>query len=1011
MSIVPLGLGRSSAALQTFQAGTNLSRNNSTLASLDWQLYNQRQFQHGSDAPFNATATLSVQAQMQRKTQNASNLLTTNTFLAATSSILASLNTPTDEAKEMALEALNTATSPAQRNALAQNINQMLHGIYDAANNTFGGRYLFAGANTATMPFLWGTDSSYTVKYTGSVNDLRSWSDTNLLSQSNVNGADAFGAISDPMRGSDLNPSLTAKTLLSDLNGGKGIDKGSIRFTQIVDGRVNTFDVDLSRCVTVGDVQKAIENAKNPHFSISVDITANGLVLSVPETTSGTITVSEVGRGTTARQLGLPVNTEFHRNQPLVSQDINPALKNTTLLADLLGTKSSLELRLAGANNDILIQANHNGSEYDGLNVSLQADATVIPGQERVEYNEATNEMRIWIHPDNTCANDVIEAINDASAAGTIPPFTALLSGRDTQGTSAAGTGTVPLLPGAPVMFGATSGGSGTDLDLSGIELVNDNTVWQISFEDCKTVGDVLAKLNDTQYGLYATINDGKNGIDIRSRVSGADFCIGENGGTTASQLGVRSLDLHTRLEALDFGRGVYDYTGPGTHASAQYASVEANSALMLTARNEGSEWNDYTLKFVPTDDPQGKVTVSMDEEAKTIIIGINVGTTTACAIVEAFNTLPGPKQFFDLQLDETNGPNNGSGVVYDGFVKTAGGTNGGVDFIITRNDGTRLEIDVNGAETMADILRIINEHPDNWDGLLTATLSKFGNAIELVDKSFGEQATRVDRTLLSTAAIELGLVNPGEEYRTKTTSGERAYATMNDDVLNGALLITANSVGTYANDTTVEFIAGSPPGFVYDAFAKTLRFTIEPGVTTANDVIELFQTRATEQVRAMFDVRNAVNPDGLPSDGSGVIDLDNLAGASSILAGGSDSELKGNDPNPQETASLFTALIRMQIAMEKNDTREIERSAQLLDIAVARMNASEATLGMMQSSLDNVVWRLSDENVQYEETLNHVLRIDYQKVSLDYLNQQMAYQSSLQVTSMMFQMSLLNFL
>ena len=541
---------------------------------------------------------------------------------------------------------------------------------------------------------------------------------------------------------------------------------------------------------------------------------------------------------------------------------------------------------------------------------------------------------------------------------------------------------------------------------MTGIELVNDNAVWSISLENCKTVGDILAELNDPLYGLYATINDSQNGIDIRSRVSGADFCIGENGGTTASQMGVRSLDLHTRLEALDFGRGVYDYTGPGTHASARYISKSDHSALELTARNEGTEWNDYTLQFVPTKDPQGKVTVSMDEKTKTIIIGIESGVTTACEIVEAFETQPGPKQYFDLKLDDTGGLNNGSGVVYDGFVKTTGGSNGGIDFTITRNDGTVLEIDINGAETIADVLRIINTHPDNRDGLLTATLSKTGNGIELVDKSFGNSVTRIDRTLFSTAAIELGLVNPGEEYRTKTTAGDVAHVTMNSDVMNGTLLIMAGSVGTYANDAMVEFIEGSPPGFVYDASMKTLRFTIESGVTTANDVVELFQTMASEQVRTMFNIQNGTNPNGLPSDGSGLIFL-----SSGTITGGADSELKGNDPNPQETASLFTALIRMQIAMEKNDIREIERASQLLDTAVAKLNAAQATIGVMQNNLDNVAARLYDENVHFEETLNQVLRIDYFVVSSAYLNQQLAYQASLQVTSAMFQMSLLNFL
>jgi flagellin-like hook-associated protein FlgL len=1002
MTIVPLGFNRSSIALQTNRAASTLASQNAALAMTEQQLFTERQYQHGSDSPVNATTSLSVLALITRKTQNLTNLNATQAFLTATSSVLTQVDPLTDDARAMALDALNTATGAEQRSALAQSVNQRLQSVFSFANNSFGGRYVFTGATTAAMPFVWGLDSSFTVKYTGSVKDLRSWSNTDLLSQSNLNGVDVFGAISDPMRGKDLSPALTAKTLLSDLNGGKGIDKGTIRFTYTANNQQHVVDVDLSKCVTIEDVQRTIENTKNPYFTVNVDITEHGLMLSVPESTVGTVTVSEVGRGTVARQLGLPVNQAFHRNQPLAGKDLNPALTKTTLLSDLLGTKSSLELRFSGSNNDIIIRANHNGSEYDDLKVSIQADDTILLGQERVEYDPVAGEMLIRIHPDNTCANDIIRAINESGV-----PYTASVGSRDQQRTELAGTGIVSFLPGVPVTFGTTSGGSGNDLDLTGIELVNDNAVWSISFEDCKTVGDMLALLNDPQYGLYATVNDAKNGVDIRSRVSGADFCIGENGGSTASQLGVRSLDLHTRLEALDFGRGVYDYTGPGTNASAKYVSTSDNSALLLTARNEGTGWNDYTLQFVPNNDPQGKVTVSMDEVKKTITIGINPGVTTACEIVEAFASQPGPKQFFDLQLDDAGGLNNGSGVVHDGFVRTSGGTNGGIDFMITRNDGTKLEIDINGAVTIEDVLRIINNHPDNRDGLLTATLSKTGNGIELVDKSFGNHVTRVDRTLFSTAAIELGLVNLGEEYRTKTTAGEYAHAVVNSGVANGALLFMANRVGTYANETKVEFIKGTQPGFYYDANTKTLRFTIESGVTTANDVIDLFQTHAPESVRAMFDIRHGVNASGQTSDGTGLMTL----GTGGTLSGGTDSELKGNDPNPQETNSLFTALIRLQLAMEKNDEREIERASQLLDAAKSRLDSAQALLGVMQSSLDNVAMRLSDEAIEFEETLNLTLRIDYQAVSLKYLNQQLAMQSAYQITGMMFQMSLLNYI
>ncbi|MDR0704913.1 MAG: hypothetical protein LBF88_07985, partial [Planctomycetaceae bacterium] len=218
--------------------------------------------------------------------------------------------------------------------------------------------------------------------------------------------------------------------------------------------------------------------------------------------------------------------------------------------------------------------------------------------------------------------------------------------------------------------------------------------------------------------------------------------------------------------------------------------------------------------------------------------------------------------------------------------------------------------------------------------------------------------------------------------------------------------LVTAKSVGTYANGVNIELIEGTPPSFVYDAASKTLRFSIESGVTTANDLVNLFQNQASATVRSMFDVQNGTNPDGLPSNGSGLVALN-----SATMTGGTDSILKGNDPNPLETDSLFNALIRLQVAMEKNDTREMERATQLLDTAVERLDGSRASIGVMLNSLDNVQLRLADENVQYETTLNSTLRIDFSDVSLNYMAQQLAYQASMQVTSATLQMSLLNYL
>ncbi len=833
-----------------------------------------------------------------------------------------------------------------------------------------------------------------------------------------MNGVDAFGAISDPVRGRvDLNAVLTADTRLADLNGGEGIEKGAIRLNWTLNGDTKSVDVDLSQCATIGDIVRKIEGLDTPDFSLDVDIMPSGLQISLPKDQAGTITISEIGKGTVARQLGLPTNKAFSAGEALTSRDLNPIVSSTTPLSDILGSKASTMLRFAGSDNDILLQARHNGEtainsttgepwDLNGITVQFQSASNMMPGGEFAEFDSETKTILVHIHPDNTNVNAIIDTLNRASEEGTIPPFHASLSDLDRAKPDQAGKSIVPLLPGMTLEFGPTSGGSGEDFDAKGLEIVNAGTTHNISFENCKTVGDLLAELNDPTYALYATLNSNGTGIDIRSRSSGSDFCIGENGGRTATQLGVRTAHEGTRLEGLDYGRGVNDYNGPGIAATAKYESVTPNSALVLRAKNEGELWNDYSIQFVPTDDPNGQVLVSMDEEAKTITIAINPGVTTACEVVEAFNTQPGAQQYFELALDDSQGTNTGEGVVHDGFAKTSGGVDGGIDFTITRNDGSVLKIDIRGAETLGDVLRIINEHPANKDGLLTASLAEFGNGIVLDDSSFGNSETRIDRELLSTAAMELGLVAWGEEYRASTTAGTTASLTLPGEQANAALLITAKHGGSYANDVRVQVIEGTPPGFAWDAESQTMQFTIEPGATTANDLIAIFQEQAPPQLRDMFDVQNGVNKDGSVSNGTGILSV-----TEGTLQGGENSALAGTDPNPQETHSLYNALIRMQVGMEKDDIREIERAAKLLEESVARLTESRSTIGLMQISLENVKEQLVDENLLHEETLNNVLRIDYAEASLNYMAQQMTLQSAMQITSSLFQMSLLNFL
>jgi flagellin-like hook-associated protein FlgL len=100
--------------------------------------------------------------------------------------------------------------------------------------------------------------------------------------------------------GSDLNPILTATTLISDLDGGNGLTLGQI---DIVNGALSAT-VDLSGAVTVQDVIDAIDLAGSPDIATSINSQGNALqVVSTDLTT--TAVINEVGGGNTASLLGI----------------------------------------------------------------------------------------------------------------------------------------------------------------------------------------------------------------------------------------------------------------------------------------------------------------------------------------------------------------------------------------------------------------------------------------------------------------------------------------------------------------------------------------------------------------------------------------------------------------------------------------------------------------------------------------------------------------------------------
>jgi flagellin-like hook-associated protein FlgL len=128
------------------------------------------------------------------------------------------------------------------------------------------------------------------------------------------------------------------------------------------------------------------------------------------------------------------------------------------------------------------------------------------------------------------------------------------------------------------------NGGTGIDLT-SGLIITNGENTVTVDFSSSQTMQDVINAINTSGTNVRAQINSSQNGIDIVSTVSGTKLTIGENGGTTAEDLGIRTLRAETKLSTLNGGLGVNTVDGADFRITASNGStldVDVSSATTM---------------------------------------------------------------------------------------------------------------------------------------------------------------------------------------------------------------------------------------------------------------------------------------------------------------------------------------------------------------------------------------------------------------------------------------------
>jgi flagellin-like hook-associated protein FlgL len=358
--------------------------------------------------------------------------------------------------------------------------------------------------------------------------------------------------------GKDLNPTLQPETQLSDI---LGVRAGA----------------QIGSAGTNNDLLIQARSAGAANNNATVQFVDDSLLHASPGLTAGNETVAYSATAVPA-QAALRFSG-LNNNLVLTAGTVGTSLNNVQVVIDNAGAIGDAATVAYDATNKVLHlgvdsggatqiqtlinQINSEGTfsaAYDasdsgdgGFSTTATiaaADIGVITGNTG-NSGAAADTYRVFIAPGQTTANHVVAALQ--ADAGFSSRFSVQLDSKDTSSAAVAGKGAIAV--GA---VGLTSGGSGQPLDqTSGLRITNGGNTYNIDISAARTVEDLLNAINGSGANVAARINASGTGIDIVSRLSGADLSIGENGGTTATQLGVRSLTASTQLSSLNHGAGV----------------------------------------------------------------------------------------------------------------------------------------------------------------------------------------------------------------------------------------------------------------------------------------------------------------------------------------------------------------------------------------------------------------------------------------------------------------------
>jgi flagellar hook-associated protein 3 FlgL len=140
---------------------SDLRRVQERLATAQSQVSGGKRIEKPSDDPLGAERAMRLNDQLESTTAYRSAVDESRSWLDATDTALSSLSDIAARVRELTLQAANGSTTPAGRQSIKLEVDQLTEQAKTTLNGAFDGRHLFSGTKTDTPPYSTATGDAY----------------------------------------------------------------------------------------------------------------------------------------------------------------------------------------------------------------------------------------------------------------------------------------------------------------------------------------------------------------------------------------------------------------------------------------------------------------------------------------------------------------------------------------------------------------------------------------------------------------------------------------------------------------------------------------------------------------------------------------------------------------------------------------------------------------------------------------------------------------------------------